>query len=198
MLLKKKKIKSIMKKHTYNSLVLVLLLSIFSCSDSEKFDIEKGKVGHLTTKTTIKELSEIFKNDSIVSNLSEGALGDNYFQDDDEYLIYNKLGKHLLTIVPKEQLDTTSTIKSIQVFDDRFKTKTGLTIRTTFSDIRANNNINKIESSFSSATLFIDELNVTIAIDKQELGLKAFSNQKVTLEQIPDIAKMKSFIVWFN
>ena len=187
-----------MKKHTYNSLVLVLLLSIFSCSDSEKFDIEKGKVGHLTTKTTIKELSEIFKNDSIVSNLSEGALGDNYFQDDDEYLIYNKLGKHLLTIVPKEQLDTTSTIKSIQVFDDRFKTKTGLTIRTTFSDIRANNNINKIESSFSSATLFIDELNVTIAIDKQELGLKAFSNQKVTLEQSPDIAKMKSFIVWFN
>jgi len=187
-----------MKKHTYNSLVLVLLLPIFSCSDSEKFDIEKGKVGHLTTKTTIKELSEIFKNDSIVSNLSEGTLGDNYFQDDDEYLIYNKLGKHLLTIVPKEQLDTTSTIKSIQVFDDRFKTNTGLTIRTTFSDIRANNNINKIESSFSSATLFIDELNVTIAIDKQELGLKAFSNQKVTLEQIPDIAKMKSFIVWFN
>ena len=187
-----------MKIYTYYSLVLLLLLSIFSCSDSEKFDIEKGKVGHLTTKTTIKELSEIFKNDSIVSNLSEGALGDNYFQDDDEYLIYNKLGKHLLTIVPKEQLDTTSTIKSIQVFDDRFKTKTGLTIRTTFSDIRANNNINKIESSFSSATLFIDELNVTIAIDKQELGLKGFSNQKVTLEQIPDIAKMKSFIVWFN
>lgn len=176
----------------------MLLSLLISCSNSQKFAIEKGKVGHLTTKTTIKELSEIFKNDSIVSNLSEGALGDNYFQDDDEYLIYNKLGKHLLTIVPKEQLDTTSTIKSIQVFDDRFKTKTGLTIRTTFSDIRANNNINKIESSFSSATLFIDELNVTIAIDKQELGLKAFSNQKVTLEQIPDIAKMKSFIVWFN
>ena len=187
-----------MKKHSLLFLFLALLSLIISCSDSQKFAIEKGKVGHLTTKTTIKELSEIFKNDSIVSNLSEGALGDNYFQDDDEYLIYNKLGKHLLTIVPKEQLDTTSTIKSIQVFDDRFKTKTGLNIRTTFSDIRANNNINKIESSFSSATLFIDELNVTIAIDKQELGLKAFSNQKVTLEQIPDIAKMKSFIVWFN
>jgi hypothetical protein len=27
--------------------------------------------------------------------------------------------------------------------------------------------------------------------------LKAFSNQKVTIEQIPDLAKMKSFIVWF-
>jgi len=120
-----------------------------------------------------------------------------YLKIDDEYLIYNKNGKHLLTIVPKEQLDSTSTIKSIQIFDDRFKTTTGLNIRTSFSDVRANNTIDKIESSFYSATLFIDELNATIAIDKEELGLKAFSNQKVTIEQIPDLAKMKSFIVWF-
>jgi hypothetical protein len=186
-----------MKKNIYNILILLVTVIFFSCSNSEKFSIEKGKVGHITTKTTIKELPEIFKNDSIVSNLSEGALGDNYFQDDDEYLIYNKNGKHLLTIVPKEQLDSTSTIKSIQIFDDRFKTTTGLNIRTSFSDVRANNTIDKIESSFYSATLFIDELNATIAIDKEELGLKAFSNQKVTIEQIPDLAKMKSFIVWF-
>ena len=103
----------------------------------------------------------------------------------------------MLTIVPKEQLDSTSTIKSIQIFDDRFQTTTGLNIRTSFSDLRANNTIDKIESSSYSATLFIDELNATIAIDKEELGLKAFSNQKVTIEQIPDLAKMKSFIVWF-
>jgi hypothetical protein len=46
--------------------------------------------------------------------------------------------------------------------------------------------------------LFIDDLNATIAIDKEELGLKDFTTQKVTLEQIPDLAKMKAFIVWFN
>ena len=28
--------------------------------------------------------------------------------------------------------------------------------------------------------------------------LKAFSSQQVRIEQIPDVAKMKSFIVWFN
>lgn len=175
----------------------MLLSLMISCTNSQKFSIEKGKVGNLTTKTIVNELQDIFKNDSIVSNLSEGALGDNYFQDDDEYLIYDKNGKHMLTIVPKEQLDSTSTIKSIQIFDDRFKTTSGLNIRTTFSEIRANNTIDKIESSFYSATLFIDELNATIAIDKEELGLKGFSNQKVTIEQIPDLAKMKSFIVWF-
>jgi hypothetical protein len=50
----------------------------------------------------------------------------------------------------------------------------------------------------TSATLFLDDLNTTIAIDKEELGLRDFTTQKVTLEQIPDLAKMKSFIVWFN
>ena len=59
-----------------------------------KFKIEKGKVGALTTTTTIKELSTIFKNDSIVKNLSEGAQGDNYFQEDDEYFIFEKGGKN--------------------------------------------------------------------------------------------------------
>ena len=54
------------------------------------------------------------------------------------------------------------------------------------------------EPELYGATLFIDELNATISIDKQELGLQAFSKQQVSKEQIPDLAKMKSFIIWFN
>lgn len=179
-------------------LFIAVLSLLYSCSSGEKYEIKKGKVGYLTLKTTVQELREIFKNDSVVSNLSEGALGDNYFQDDDKYLIYEKGGKHLLTIIPKDQLDSTSTIKSVQVFDNRFKTETGLNLSSTFAQINLNNTIDKIESSFSSATLFIDELNATIAIDKEELGLRAFSNEQVTIDQIPDLAKMKSFTVWFN
>ncbi len=178
--------------------IFALSLFMFSCSNGAKFQIKKEKVGHLTPKTTISDLEEIFKSDSIVPNLSEGSTGDYRLQDDDEYLIYEKGGKHLLTIVPKEQLDSTSTIKSVQIFDERFKTETGITIKSTFSEINVSNNIDKIESTFSSATLFIDELNATISIDKQELGLKAFSNQQVSKEQIPDLAKMKSFTIWFN
>ena len=113
-------------------------------------------------------------------------------------MIYEKGGKHLLTIIPKEQLDSTSTIKSVEIFDNRFKTDKGLNLSSKFAEINLSSNIDKIESSFSSATLFIDELNVTISIDKEELGLKAFSSQQVTIDQIPDLAKMKSFIVWFN
>lgn len=184
-----------------NLLTLTILLSFFAflgCNTTDKFVIDKGKVGEICKETKVSELETIFKNDSIVKNLSEGAQGDNYFQEDDEYLVYEKGGKLLLTILPKEQLDSTSTIKSIQIHDARFKTPSGINVNSSFSEINANTNINKVESTFSSATLFIDELNTTIAIDKEELGLKEFSTQKVTLEQIPDLAKMKSFVVWFH
>ena len=52
-----------MKKHSFLFISLALIFLIASCSDSQKFAIEKGKVGHLTTKTTVKELPEIFKNE---------------------------------------------------------------------------------------------------------------------------------------
>ncbi|GGH01906.1 hypothetical protein GCM10011416_20850 [Polaribacter pacificus] len=178
--------------------LVVFSITFIQCGDGGKFSIAKGKVGQLNTKTKILELENIFKNDSIVKNLSEGSLGDDYFQDDDEYLIYEKGGKHLLTIIPKEQLDSTSTIKSVQIFDKRYKTKTDLSLTSTFEEINLSNNISKVETTLSSATLFIDELNVTISLDKEELGLKSFTTQKVTLEQIPGLAKIKTFIVWFN
>ena len=109
-----------------------------------------------------------------------------------------KGGKHLLTIIPQEQLDSTSTIKSIQIFDPRFSTKSGISLNSSFEDINVNNKITKVETSLTSATLFIDDLNVTISLDKADLGLKNFSTQKISLEQIPGLAKVKSFIVWFN
>jgi hypothetical protein len=186
------------KKNLLPIVTILFLLFIIGCTNNSKFKIEKGKVGNITTKTTIKELNKIFENDSIVRNLSEGTQGDNYFQEDDEYFVFEKGGKLLLTIMPKEQLDSTSTIKSIEIHDDRFITETGLSLKSNFSEINTNNNINKVERTFSSATLFIDDLNATITINNDELGLKEFSVQKVTLEQIPDLAKIKSYVIWFH
>ncbi len=187
------------KKSLLSTIVLLFILLTVSCTNNNiKFKIEKGKVGNVTTKTTIQDLTTIFKKDSIVKNLSEGVQGNNYFQEDDEYFIFEKGGKLLLTILPKEQLDSTSTIKSIEIHDERFKTLSGISINSSFSEINVSNTIHKIERTFSSATLFLDNLNTTITIDNEELGLKEFSTQKVTKEQIPDLAKMKTFIVWFN
>ena len=115
------------------TLFIATSLFIMGCSNGD-FEIKKGKVGQLTTKTTMNDLAQLFANDSIVKNLSEGATGYNYLQDDDEYLIFEKGGKHLLTIVPKEQLDSTSTIKSIEILDSRYTTEDGLSLNSSFSE----------------------------------------------------------------
>ncbi len=187
--------KSIINQLFIFSLIFTFLIS---CSNSNKFTVDKGKIGDITSKTTIKDLKNIFSKDSIVSTLSEGALGDNYFQDDDKYKIYEKGGKHLLTIIPKEQLDSTSTIKSIEIHDSRFHTKENISLNSNFSEINAFNNKIRVESTLQSVTLFLDDINATIAINKEELGLSSFSPQKVSLEQIPDLARMKSFVIWFD
>jgi len=185
-------------RNVLKPLLVVLVAILFVQCGKGKFEVAKGKVGAITAETTVKDLDKIFEKDSIVKILSEGVKGSNYFQDDDEYIIYEKGGKHLLTIVPKEQLDDTSTLKSIEIFDNRYKTETGITTNSNYGQINANVKVSKVELSIMSATLFVDTLNATFAIDKEELGLKGFNMKKVTLDQIPDLAKTKSFVIWFN
>ncbi len=61
-----------------------------------------------------------------------------------EYLIFEKGGKHMLTIIPKEQLDSISTIKSVEIHDARFNSETSLNINSNFSEINVNNKINRV------------------------------------------------------
>ena len=130
-------------KNIIKPLLVVATAILFTQCGNEKFKIIKGKVGEVTIETKVRDLDKIFENDSIVKVLSEGVKGSNYFQDDDEYLIYEKGGKHLLTLVPKEQLDVLSTFKSVEIFDGRYKTETGITINSNFGEINVNSKISK-------------------------------------------------------
>ena len=42
------------KKYILPIVLIASSIFIISCSDGGKFEIQKGKVGHLTTKTNIK------------------------------------------------------------------------------------------------------------------------------------------------
>jgi len=188
----------IVKKITF--IVLVSMLFI-QCAKENQYLIEKGKVGSLTKETTVLELGAIFKRDSIVSNLTKNdpESGQKLFSlSYDEYEIYSKKGQKLLVISPSKQNDSLSKIKNIQIFDRNYKTDKGVSLQSTFKEINENYIVNKVETTLTSATLFIDELNATIAIDKKELGLNRFSREEVTIDQIPDIAKIKYFTIWFN
>ena len=189
---------SIIRKITY--LVLVSLLFI-QCAKENQYLIEKGKVGYLTKETTVLEINSIFKKDSIVSNLSSDN-SDNekrlFSLGNDEFEIFSLKGGKLLEIAPTKKNDSLSKIKSIQIFDRNYKTEKGISLLSTFKDINENYMVNKVETTLTSVTLFIDELNATIAIDKKELGLNRFSREEVSIDQIPDMAKIKYFTIWFN
>ncbi|WP_372746597.1 hypothetical protein [Lutibacter sp.] len=185
----------------YLILILVFSIVFIQCSQKNNFIIEKDKVGPLTNEITISDLSIIFKNDSVVSNLYD-SISENsqsvFSNEDDEYIIYSKKGDKLLEIAPEKLNDPTSKIKSVQIFNSNYKTEKGISLKSTFKEINENYRINKVENTLTSATLFIDELNATIAIDKKDLGLNAFSREPIQLEQIPDNAKVKYFTIWFN
>jgi len=181
--------------------LLFFVSSVFiQCSNDNKFIIAKERVGGVTKKTTIKELNVIFELDSIVEHLSlsNTALQDFNFTGNDVYEVYTKSGEKLLEICPVHQNDSTSKIKSIQIFNSLYKTKNGVGLKSTFKDINTNYVINKVETTLSSATLYIDELNATIAIDKEDLGISKFSRKEILVEQIPNVSNIKFFTIWFN
>lgn len=182
------------------SILLVSLLFV-QCSKENRYLIEKGKVGFLSKETTVLELNTIFESDSIVSNLpsNNSSNGEKLFSvGDDEYEIFSVKGEKLLEISPVVHNDSLSKIKSIQIFDRNYKTDKGISLQSTFKDINENYLVNKVETTLTSATLFIDELNATISIDKKDLGISSFSRDEVSIDQIPDIAKIKYFTIWFN
>jgi len=182
--------------------IVILFISVLfaQCTDTT-FLIEKNRVGKVSNKNVISDIETLFANDSVVKHLSEGAMGGEdtkYLQDEDEYLIYSKDGKHLLTIVPSVQHDSTSKIKYVEVIDSQFKTQKNLSLLTPFKEINSKYMIDKVETSLSSAILYIDELNTTISMSKKDIGINPFDRNKVVLEQIPDMTKIDHFTVWFD
>ena len=181
--------------------IIIIALVCVQCAKENHYLIEKGKVGNINNQTKILDLESIFNKDSIVSTsqktdtIQEQKL---FSVDSGEYLIYSKEGKKMLEIVPEKANDSSSKIRSIQIFDSNYITDRGISLTSTFKDINENYMVNNVETTLTSATLFIDELNATIAIDKKELGLNNFSRDEVTLDQIPDLAKIKYFTIWFN
>ncbi len=180
--------------------LLILIISLTSCTNNSDFLVEKGRVGEITKNTTVKELSSIFSKDSLVVKLSEAKIGEDqnkYFHDDDEYLVYNKEGKHLLTIIPINQQDSLSTLKSIEIFNNQYITKKGISLYSPYKDIHAAYQLS-ITNTLLSAHIDIDELNATMTIDKKEIVINEFNRDKIKVDQIPDLARIKHFTIWFN
>ncbi len=168
--------------------ILVVLLSCEQKEEKDPFLINKNSVGLLTSTTPIKALDSIFAKDSIVNK-------DKSFSRGADIMVFDKSGKELLLLDPVQNFDSTSTIANVRIKDERFSTKKGLTINSTFKDISKHYKIARIENTLRSAVIFLDEINAYVTIDKEVISGSAKYNTDVKIEpsQIPDDAKIKQF-----
>jgi hypothetical protein len=110
--------------------------------------------------------------------------------------VYEKGGKQLLTLTPRQQHDKNEKIKTIQVHDDRFKTEKGISLKSTFKDIRENYTIQSIYNTMNTVVIIVDG-NEHFTIDKKELPEDLRYDASLTIDaiQIPDAAKIKYFMI---
>ncbi len=177
--------------------ILAITLFIVSCNQKQNpFEISKQHIGSLTDSTQIKDLKTVFSNDSIVKFIS----GDEFTGSINNIEIYEKGGKKLLVLTPKQALDSTSIIENIQVIDPRYKTSKNISTLSTFKDISSSYKISKISNLINSVLITVNELNASFVIDKKELpaNLRFDMNLKVEAMHIPDDAKIKYFFLNWN
>jgi len=177
------------------TLILGLMI-VFMASCTKKVDpflIQKDHIGKLHKEITVKQLDSIFAKDSLVKRIGEG----DYMQaGKDHYLVFEKRGKHLLTLIPTQQHDENEKIKTIQIYDSRFKTTDGISLKSTFKDIRENFKIKYIHNTISTVIITVAGQEY-FTIDKKELpeDLRYDMNLNIEAIQIPDNAKIKQFAI---
>lgn len=177
-------------KKILSALALTSVLFI-SCEGDTAYKVTPTSVGPLTQETKVSELETLFSNDSIVKPTEDNSLSSL-----GSIEVYAKGGDQLLSISPATAADS-SKIRTVQVFDDRYKTSEGINLKSTFGDIRDAYEISKIQTLLSSVVIIVDEINASFTIDKQELSseLQFDRDVKISEAQIPDTAKIKYFMI---
>jgi hypothetical protein len=178
------------------SLLAVTAFIIASCATEKKqdpFEISKQHIGLLTDSTQVKDLELVFPNDSIVTYIK----GDEFTGQNNDIEIYSTKGIQLLSLTPSQALDSTSTIKSIRILSETFKTEKNISTLSTFKDINENYKISSINNLINSVVISVNDINASFTIDKKELPANLRFDMTLNIEaiQIPDNAKIKYFMI---
>ena len=171
--------------------VIVLSLILIQCNSDKKYIITKNNLGEIHKNTSVAELDQLFKNDSIVK-IPENS--DVFYK----YKVFSKEGQRLLTISLDVNKDSVKGVSNIKIFSNLYKTEKGLTTDSTFKDITGNYSISKVDPFIEIVMVSVDELNASIALNKKDLKINEYDMRKISKDQIPDMAKIKYITLWFD
>ena len=172
------------------SLVFTILIFTQCQKTPKRFLITKDSVGNLKRTSVIDELSVIYALDSIVLDRALGKLFETK-----KIQIYEKGGTLLLSLRPS--MDSIQKIGNIQIHDTRYLTERGIGVNSRFKDIKDSYSIKKIITSLNNIVIFLKDSDIYFTIDKKELPANIRYNTKKNIElvQIPDVAKIKYFMI---
>ena len=171
--------------------LLFLSMILVQCGQDKDTLILKNQLGKIKKNTSIEELDKMFKNDSIEKYPSNAEILR-------EYRVFGINGKPDLVFFPIVKNDSIKGLDHVKIYSSRYMTEKGISTTSTFKDVADNYSIDKIEPSFSAAILFIDEINATISLNKEDLGLDEFNMNDIRQDQIPDEAGIRYISLWFE
>lgn len=171
--------------------VLVLTILFIRCGQDDSTLIGKNQLGKINKSTSIEELDQIFKNDSI-EKLPKGE------ELTRQYSVFDAGGKQKLVFVTKLKNDSIKGLELVKIYSDIYLTEKGISTASTFGEVSLNYTINKVEPSFSAAILFVDEINATISLNKKDLNLDEFDMSPIRQDQIPDEASIHYITLWLE
>jgi hypothetical protein len=175
--------------------VLSLLASFLSqcAKQQDPFLISADAVGKLSKDAYVSELDSIFSGDSLVNiskNNKFSISGQAYFE------VYEKGGKQLLSITPKKIKDSLQRIQNIQIYDERFTTDKGISLKSNFGEIKNNYKIKNVVTTLQNIIITLENSDVYFTISKKELPEDLrYGDQKIEVVQIPDETKVKYMMV---
>lgn len=182
-------------KNILFTLLMCALLTTSCTKDKElnPFLIKKDHIGLLNDSTQVKDLDSIYRNDSIVRYIA----GDEFVGSVNTIEVFEKGGKKLLDLSPREALDSTSVIASVRIIDERFKTEKNISTLSTFKDIKSAYKISKVDNLINVILVSVNEINASFTIDKKELPASMRFNMDMNIDpiQIPEKAKIKFFMI---
>ena len=178
------------------NIFLVLVVTFASCADEQQdpFEWNKDRVGMLTKDAQVYQIDSLFAMDSIVNPVK----GDEFANGPNTIEIYEKGGKHLLSLTPYEA-DSTSTIENIRIHDNRYVTAKGITKDSDFKTISEAYNVSSIDNMINSAVIWVNDENFYFTVDKELLPaeVKFDFSAKIEKTMIPDTATPEYvFVSW--
>ncbi len=174
----------------------MLALIPLSCTKEadSRFQITNNNVGDLYRISLARDLALIYENDSIIKDTSTINLANST----KKIRIFEKGGKHLLTLTPSS--DSIPTIENVKIEDPRYVTDKGLSLKSTFKDVKDKYTIRKIITSLNNVVVLLKDTDLYITIDKNELpsSLRYISSTNIEAVQIPDAAKIKYLMIGWD